>query len=225
MKWHIGITVVAVLAIVVAAQRVKNDREEKAADKAFQEAADRGEEVYREACTACHEAYDPRFFVYDEWARLLADRGCPRVSVSLKEDQVGSIKDFFRKRGAPSEDEAETVRSRVRARFRRDRIDRGSVLYGSRCASADCHPHPYFVKVRTAQGWEDVVDDLAAFHPGLDEPVWIDPEKEAVDLNAFLASRAAGTASAGPRPRRWRWNPKPTRSDGIGITGKGCWRR
>ncbi|MHC4777356.1 MAG: hypothetical protein ACYTFG_02135 [Planctomycetota bacterium] len=193
MKWHVAISVAAVLSILVLAQVVKSDREQTAANKVFEDEVRSGEKTYRESCTKCHEFYDPRFFVYDEWTRILAQGGCPRVQVHLTEDRAKSISDFLRAKGAPTDDEAQTVRSRERARFMTERVRKGDALYRERCVR--CHRHPYFTKIRTMQGWREVVYDLGSFHPGVNEPVWVDPEGEEADLLAFMGSRAAGTPS------------------------------
>jgi mono/diheme cytochrome c family protein len=190
MKVHVIVSVLAVVAILVLANVVKNEKEEAAANRAFKESVKEGEKVYRSACGRCHEPYDPRFLTYEAWAAALDDRGCVRVSVPLEAGQAGPIKDFLRAKGAPTEAEAETVQSRERARFLSERVRRGGEVYKAQCAN--CHRHPYFIKIRTAAGWREVMADLAASHQGVNEPVWVE-EAQVADLDAFLAARGAGT--------------------------------
>lgn len=192
MKIQVGVTAAVVLAVLVLANVVKSARDETAAQERFAASVRAGDGVYGQRCSTCHERYDPRFFGYEEWARVLDDTGCPAVRVSLEPPDRAAIRDFLRAKAAPTDTEAETVRERERNRFRTDLARRGAEAFGAACGR--CHGHPFFAKVRTARGWQEALADLGGIHRGAGEPVWVD-EAQARALLAHLSASAAGTPS------------------------------
>jgi mono/diheme cytochrome c family protein len=192
MKWLIGFSAAAAVAILAGANWVRRDLQEKTADAAFQGDVRKGEKVYREACGACHAIYDPRFYAFDEWARVLAGRGCPAVHVELDAVKRKGIENFLRAKAAPTAEEADLTRQRERSRSLGERGSRGREVFAKRCAA--CHPHAFYAKTRTAREWAETLADLGGLHRSVKEPVWLE-EKPAAELLEFLGSAAAGTPS------------------------------
>ncbi|MHC5036100.1 MAG: hypothetical protein ACYTHM_02190 [Planctomycetota bacterium] len=190
MKWQIGISVTAVVAVLLAANLVKRDRAEKDAQAAFEKAVRKGDEVYGRACGACHDRYDPRFFLYEEWARILEDSGCPLTRIDLSLEDRQAILDYLRAKAAPTQTESETLQSRERARVHSESVREGAAVYQKACLA--CHEHPYFLKIRTARGWTEVMADLGGYHRTVKEPVYV-VEAEGRVLQAYLSANAAGT--------------------------------